>query len=108
MGENEGNDGARLSPELFHALELGGKELLELRRQVDHASIVVLRGPRIQAQRASAEIELAPLEREHLALGPPAEGIGNRDRDPEILGQMPAYRLKLLALEETLPRCGLL
>jgi hypothetical protein len=56
--------------QLINTLELRAQERLQLWREVDDAVVVVLGGPRIEAEFAGLEVELPALERENLALRP--------------------------------------
>src|SRR3989442_5474954 len=96
------------SLEGFYALELVRQQRLDLRREVHEAPLVVLRRTRVQAQRPGRKVELAPFEREDLALRAPAVGVGDRRGRLEIRRQVAAHRLVLLALEEAGPRRRLL
>jgi len=55
------------------------QELVQFRGEVEHPSLTVLRGPRVEPDLADAEIHLPPLERQHLAVDPPA---GTRTSPP--------------------------
>jgi hypothetical protein len=49
------------------------------------------------------EVDLAPLQRQDLALESPTREVGERRWRPSVLGQVSAHRLELLALEESTP-----
>ena len=74
----------------------------QLRRHHEHPAVVVLRGAGLQPDGARLEVDLSPLERQHLAPDPPARDIGECHDRPCVLGQVPSHGLVLIALEEAL------
>ncbi len=70
--------------EVSDALELFAQERPELGGQIHHPPLVVLCHAGIEPQCPGLEIEMPALEREHLALHAPPEGVRHRDCDLQI------------------------
>jgi len=101
------NDAAHPLLERLDSLDLGSAQHLQLGGEVDDATLVVLRHPRVEPERSGPEVEVPALKRQYLALCALAEGVRDRRRDLEIRRQPTPHGLVLVALEEALARRAL-
>lgn len=96
------DDAPGLSLDRAYPFHVAGELRLELGRQIHHPAIRILRGPRVQAERARLQIQLTALERQDLTLHPPPEGVPDAHRELQARGEVAAYGLELLPLEKAL------
>jgi hypothetical protein len=93
-----------MAPRFFCTASVWARLRLEERAQLgghrELAALLVFGRALLQAHPIGDEIDLPPLEGQHLAVRPPAREVRERDHGPHRLGQFGAHRLKLGALEE--------
>ena len=111
MEEDVPNDHLLLPLNLVSSGTLLLQELMQLRREVEHAPLAILRRAWIEPDLSDAKIDLPPLERQHLAVDPPPGDVREGHDRPHALRQVCKHGLVLLPLEETdadivLPEAG--
>lgn len=79
------------------------KHFAQLARHRERAPLAVLGFSRVEPDLPGAEIDLAPFERQHLAIDPPPSDVRERRRWSNGFGQMCQHRQELIALEEPDP-----
>ena len=95
---------AFFSPSLVVALRL--QERPQLVGQLEHAALAVLRRARVQPHLAAFEVDVAPLERQHLARDAPAGDVRERHDRPQLRRQVAAGRSRTGRARRTRPaRC---
>jgi hypothetical protein len=102
--------GQRFAEQRYERLPDLAAELvrLQLGREIDNPTLVILRGADIEPQRSTIQIHLTTLQRQHLTLHSPAVRIAYRQGRLKVGAQSPPNGFKLLEFKESLPRCSLL
>ena len=93
-------DDLELPLEILGDRSLLFKQFAQLTRHRERAPLPVLRLSRIEPDFPGTEIHLAPLERQYLAIDPPAGGVRESRRRSNGFGKMRQHREELIALEE--------
>jgi len=87
---------------------LGLQELLERVGERKRSTLIVLGRVRVQMDDTGLELDVPPLELQHLARNPPAGDVGELDGRTDSRGQVSEDALDLLALEEARSHVALL
>ena len=101
--EDARTDDLQLSLKILGDRSLLFKQFAQLARHRERASLAVLRRARIEPDFAGGEIDLSPLERQHLAVDPPAGDVRERRDGSHRLRQSRQHGHELFALEEADP-----